>query len=78
MVSSLGLAALLVGGLGVGMMVWRYPLVGLFTRDPAVLALGVRLVIMVALLELCDGTGVVAIGVRRGRDALAHAYRPGV
>jgi MATE family multidrug resistance protein len=66
MMSCLVLVTLLMGILGVGVVVWRFPLVRLFTHDPAVVSLGVQVLICVALLEMFDGVGVVATGALRG------------
>jgi multidrug resistance protein, MATE family len=66
MVTCLVLVTGLTGGMGLGFFVWRYPLVGLFTHDPAVVALAVHLLMFVALFQLCDGVGLIAMGVLRG------------
>ena len=44
----------------------RYPLVRLFTHDEAVIALGVRVLLWVALLQVFDGINLIAMGVLRG------------
>jgi len=64
--SCLMLALLLMGSMGVGFFVWRQPLVGLFTRDHAVVPLAVQLVIFVALFQIFDSLSLSAMGVLRG------------
>ena len=66
MVSCLVLVIGLMGSLGLGFFVERYPLVRLFTHDEAVIALGVRVLLWVALLQVFDGINLIAIGVLRG------------
>lgn len=62
----LSLAMVVMGSMGVGFLVWRQPLVAVFTDDPAVRAMGVRLMVLVALFQGCDGLTLVATGVLRG------------
>jgi len=64
--SSLMLALVLMGGMGAGFLVWRQPLVGLFTQDHTVALLAVQLVIFVALFQLFDSLFLSAMGVLRG------------
>jgi MATE family multidrug resistance protein len=52
-----------VGGL---FYAFRYQLVGLFTDDPAVIEVGVRLMVWAALFQLGDGVQVVLAGALRG------------
>jgi Na+-driven multidrug efflux pump len=66
MVSCLVITVLFMGSLGVGFFVWRFPLVGLLTHDPAVVHLGAQILIFVALLQVFDAIGLIAIGVLRG------------
>ena len=66
MVSCLVLVIGLMGSLGLGFFVGRYPLVRLFTYDEAVIALGVRVLLCVALLQVFDGINLIAMGVLRG------------
>ncbi len=66
MVSCLVLIIGLMGSLGIGFFIGRYPLVRLFTHDEAVVALGVRVLLLVALLQVFDGINLIAIGVLRG------------
>ena len=56
----------LMGSLGLGFFIGRYPLVRLFTHDEAVIALGVRVLLCVALLQVFDGVDLIAMGVLRG------------
>jgi MATE family, multidrug efflux pump len=56
----------LMGSLGLGFFIGRYPLVRLFTHDEAVIALGVRVLLCVALLQVFDGINLIAMGVLRG------------
>jgi MATE family multidrug resistance protein len=64
--SCLNLVLWLMGSMGLGFFVWRRPLVGLFTSDPAVVPLAVHLVIFVALFQIFDGLSLIATGVLRG------------
>jgi putative MATE family efflux protein len=66
MVSCLVLVIGLMGTLGFGFFLWRYPLVRLFTQDEAVIVLGVRVLLWVALLQVFDGVNLIAMGVLRG------------
>ncbi len=66
MVSCLVLVIGLMGTLGLGFFLGRYPLVRLFTHDEAVIALGVRVLLWVALLQVFDGINLIAMGVLRG------------
>jgi putative MATE family efflux protein len=66
MVSCLVLIIGLMGTLGLGFFVGRYPLVRLFTHDGAVIGLGVRVLLWVALLQVFDGINLLAMGVLRG------------
>jgi len=66
LVSCLVLVIGLMGSLGLGFFFGRYPLVRLFTHDEAVVALGVRVLLCVALLQVFDGINLIAIGVLRG------------
>ena len=63
MESCLALVILLMGSLGLGVFVWRHPLAGLFTRDQAVGLLSAHLLIFVALFQVFDGVGLIAMGV---------------
>ena len=65
-VSCLVLVIGMMGSLGLGFFFGRYPLVRLFTHDEAVVALGVRVLLCVALLQVFDGINLIAIGVLRG------------
>jgi multidrug resistance protein, MATE family len=66
MVSCLVLVIGLMGSLGLGFFIGRYPLMRLFTYDEAVIALGVRVLLCVALLQVFDGINLIAMGVLRG------------
>ncbi|HEY5869135.1 MAG TPA: MATE family efflux transporter [Candidatus Tectomicrobia bacterium] len=66
MVSCLVLVIALMGSLGLGFFCGRYPLVGVFTHDPAVMTLGARVLLCVALLQVFDGINLIAMGVLRG------------
>jgi MATE family multidrug resistance protein len=52
--------------LGLMLFVFPIPLLGAFTRDPQVLAIGSRLLAIAAAFQLFDGTQAVATGVLRG------------
>lgn len=60
------LGASVMGACGIVLMLGRYPIVGLFTQAPEVLALTVQLFIVAALFQLVDGTQVTAISALRG------------
>lgn len=62
----LSLVMFVMGSMGVGFLVWRQPLVTVFTDDPAVRIMGVRLMLFVALFQGFDGLTLVATGVLRG------------
>ncbi|HEY7495689.1 MAG TPA: MATE family efflux transporter [Candidatus Tectomicrobia bacterium] len=64
--SCLVLVLLLMGSLGLGFFVWRQPLTELFTRDQAVRLLSAHLLLFVALFQVFDGVGLIAMGVLRG------------
>jgi MATE family multidrug resistance protein len=66
MMSCLVLVVGLMGSLGLAFFVGRYPLVGVFSHDAAVIALGVRVLLCVALLQVFDGINLIAMGVLRG------------
>jgi MATE family multidrug resistance protein len=66
MVSCLVLVIGLMGSLGLGFFIGRYPLMRLFTYDEAVIALGVHVLLCVALLQVFDGINLIAMGVLRG------------
>jgi multidrug resistance protein, MATE family len=66
MVSCLVLVIGLMGSLGLGFFIGRYPLMRLFTYDEAVIALGVHVLLWVALLQVFDGINLIAMGVLRG------------
>jgi len=66
MVSCLVLVIGLMGSLGLGFFLGRYPLMRLFTYDEAVIAMGVHVLLWVALLQVFDGINLIAIGVLRG------------
>jgi Na+-driven multidrug efflux pump len=66
MVSCLVTTILFMGSLGVGFFVARLPLVKLLTHDPAVVHLGAQVMIVVALLQVFDAIGLIAMGVLRG------------
>ena len=66
MASCLVLVFLLMGSIGLGVFVWRQPLADLFSRDQAVGRLSARLLLFVALFQLFDAVGLLAMGVLRG------------
>jgi len=70
-VSQAGWTALVIGvgfmaGAAVTMLVIPSQIIGLFTHDPAVLAIGISLLFVAALFQLFDGLQSVATGVLRG------------
>lgn len=64
--SGLVLAAWLAGGVALLFVVARTPLLGLFTNDPDVLALGASLLLVGAAFQLFDAIAIVADGALRG------------
>ena len=55
-----------MGSIGLGVFVWRQPLAALFTRDQAVGRLSAHLLLFVALFQVFDAVGLIAMGVLRG------------
>lgn len=53
-------------GLAAVMIALRHHLFGIFTDDPAVLAYGPRLVLLLAPFQICDGLRMISIGVLQG------------
>ena len=54
------------------LVVFRYPLIGAFTPDRAVIEVGAQLCILAAFFELSDGIQTVSVGMLRGiRDVKA-------
>jgi MATE family multidrug resistance protein len=64
--SSLALGALLGAALAIVYMAAADPLIGLFTDDPAVIALGRPLLAMGAAYQFFDALGIIAEGALRG------------
>jgi putative MATE family efflux protein len=64
--TSLMLLLGLMSSLGVGLFVWRQPLVGLFSEDAAVTPLARQLLIFAALFQIFDALTLLGIGVLRG------------
>ncbi len=69
--STSGWAALAIGASfmvasGVTLLALAGPIIGVFTRDPAVIATATRLFVLAAAFQLFDGVQVVATGVLRG------------
>jgi len=63
---AIGLAALLSGVFAALFILFNRPLAGLFTADPATLALAARLIVVAGLFQFFDGVQVVSIGALRG------------
>ncbi len=62
----IGLSMTVMSFFALGCLVFRRPLLGLFTQDPAVIDVGARLLILVGLFQIADGTQVSATGALRG------------
>jgi MATE family multidrug resistance protein len=64
--AALALSTLFMGAAGVAL--WAFPrgIVGIYTRDAAVVAIGASLLRIAAVFELFDGFQVVATGALRG------------
>ena len=59
---------------GVGLFLWRYPLIGIFSSDPQIQRIGAQLMTFVALYQICDAMFVIYIGALRGAgDTLVPA-----
>ena len=52
--------------MAVAFLIWREPMLRLFTGDPNVIAIGSGLLVIAAAFQLVDGTQAVATGVLRG------------
>jgi MATE family multidrug resistance protein len=64
--TSLRLAIVFMGAMGVLFYVFRAPLVRMFNPDPAVVATGATLLIFAAVFQVFDATGMVCSGALRG------------
>ena len=64
--TALLVAAAITIAVGVSFVVAPQPMLRLFTSDPQVLSIGVRLLAIAALFQLFDGAQAVATGVLRG------------
>ena len=57
------------------LLVFRYPLIGIFTTDSEVIALTANLVIIIAIYQLVDDSNAVTIGALRGyKDTRVPMY----
>jgi MATE family multidrug resistance protein len=52
--------------MGAVFLIWARPLLHIFTHDPAVVEIGVRLLTIAAAFQLFDGTQAVVTGILRG------------
>jgi MATE family multidrug resistance protein len=64
--TALAVGAIITGSIGVLLIVTPTPLLRVFTDDPQLLSIGVRLLSIAAVFQLFDGTQAVATGVLRG------------
>ncbi len=62
----LGLAVVTMSVFGVGYLVLPRTLLGWFSHDPAVIGLGVKILMFVALFQIADGAQVCVTGALRG------------
>ncbi|MBN2491331.1 MAG: MATE family efflux transporter [Planctomycetes bacterium] len=60
--------------MGVLILAFRDPILGLFTRDPAVIELGGAMLFWVALAQPFDAMGMTAIGALRGAGDTVFAF----
>jgi multidrug resistance protein, MATE family len=64
--TALTVGAIITGSIGVILIVAPTPMLRVFTDDPQLLSIGVRLLSIAAVFQLFDGTQAVATGVLRG------------
>jgi len=64
--SALRLALSFMGAMGIAFFFLRYTFIAAFNPDPAVIALGGRLLLFAALFQIFDATNMVLSGVLRG------------
>jgi len=64
--TALAVSAAITGAVGVAFITVPLPMLRIFTSDPQVLSIGVRLLSIAAAFQLFDGTQAVATGVLRG------------
>ena len=64
--TALAIGAIITGSIGVLLIVTPTPMLRVFTDDPQLLSIGVRLLSIAAVFQLFDGTQAVATGVLRG------------
>ena len=62
----IGLSMLVMAGFAAGYVVFPRTLLGWFSDDPEVLAIGAKILLVVALFQVADGTQVSATGALRG------------
>jgi len=64
--NALRLAMIFMTAMGVGFLVARRELIEIFNQDPAVVAVGARLLVFAALFQIFDAMNMVLSGVLRG------------
>jgi multidrug resistance protein, MATE family len=64
--TALGIGCVLMVGIGLSLLIFREPLLSVFTDDRRLIAVGVQLVAIAAAFQLFDGVQAVATGVLRG------------
>jgi MATE family, multidrug efflux pump len=64
--TALTVGAIITGSVGLLLIVTPTPMLRVFTDDPQLLSIGVRLLSIAAVFQLFDGTQAVATGVLRG------------
>ena len=64
--TALAVGAAITGSVGLWLIVAPTPMLRVFTDDPQLLSIGVRLLAIAAVFQLFDGTQAVATGVLRG------------
>jgi len=62
----IGVSIAVMSLFAIGYLGFPHTLLGLFTKDPAVIELGMQILILVALFQIADGTQVSTTGALRG------------
>lgn len=63
---SIGVSVTVMSGFALVYLLFARPLLGCFTQDAAVIAVGVKILVVVALFQIADGTQVSTTGALRG------------
>jgi MATE family multidrug resistance protein len=71
----IGVSALMMGGFAIMYLTIPGLLLGLFTPDPAVITIGRKILVLIALFEIADGVQVSSTGALRGAGDTRSALR---